>query len=175
MPRWSSVLFLALPCAAPASAHGLLIPSDKDVPPLAMTSHRVEVAVHDQAAVTTVTQVFHNSTPRPLEATYLFPVPKNACVNKFTMFVDGKEVAGEMVEADKARDIYTGIVRRMQDPGLPEYLGNNLLKLRVFPVPANGDQKLTVKFTSVAERDAGLVEYVYPLRADGKTGQAPGS
>src|SRR5207302_1832179 len=144
------VLLVGLACAAPAPAHGLLIPTDKDVPPLAMVSHQVEVAIHDQAAVTTVTQVFRNSTSRPLEATYLFPVPKGAGVNKFTMWVDGKEVSGEMVEADKARSIYTDIVRRMQDPGLLEYLGNNLLRLRVFPVPAHGDQKLTVKFTSVA-------------------------
>src|SRR4051794_12288702 len=110
MQRWFPVLFAALACAAPASAHGLLIPSEKDVPPLAMVSHQVDVAIQDQAAVTTVTQVFHNSTPRPLEATYLFPVPRNASVNKFTMWVDGKEVAGEMVEAEKARGIYTDIV-----------------------------------------------------------------
>ncbi len=168
MQRWFPVLLVALGCAVPAYAHGLLIPTDKDVPPLAMVSHEVNVAIQDQAAVTTVTQVFRNSTSRPLEATYLFPVPKNASVNKFTMWVDGKEVAGEMVEADKARGIYTGIVRRMQDPGLLEYLGNNLLRLRVFPVPAHGDQKLMVKFTSLAENESGFVEYTYPLKADGK-------
>ena len=168
MQRWFPVLLVALACAAPAHAHGLLIPTDKDVPPLTMVSHEVNVAIQDQAAVTTVTQVFRNSTSRPLEATYLFPVPKNASVNKFTMWVDGKEVAGEMVESDKARGIYTDIVRRMQDPGLLEYLGNNLLRLRVFPVPAHGDQKLMVKFTSLAENESGFVEYTYPLKADGK-------
>ena len=168
MQRWLPVLLVALGCAAPTPAAGLLIPTDKDVPPLAMVSHEVSVAIQDQAAVTTVTQVFRNSTSRPLEATYLFPVPKNASVNKFTMWVDGKEVAGEMVEADKAREVYTGIVRRMQDPGLLEYLGNNLLRLRVFPVPAHGDQKLMVKFTSLAENENDFIEYTYPLKADGK-------
>ena len=168
MQRWLSVLFFGLACAAPAQAHGLLVPTDNAVPPLAMVSHQVDVAVHDQAAVTTVTQVFRNSASRPLEADYLFPVPKGASVNKFTMWVDGKEVAGEMVEADKARDIYNGIVRRMQDPGLLEYMGNNLLRLRVFPVPARGDQKVSLRYTSVATRDSGLVEYVYPLKTDAK-------
>src|SRR5262249_49996190 len=173
MQRWLPVLFLGLACAAPAQAHALLLPTDNAVPHLAMVSHQVDVAVHDQAAVTTVTQVFRNSTSRPLEADYLFPVPKGASVNKFTMWVDGKEVAGEMVEADKARDIYTGIVRRMQDPGLLEYVGSNLLRLRVFPVPAHGEQKLMVKYTSVADRESGLVEYVYPLKADGNGADAP--
>src|SRR5262249_12000829 len=46
--------------------------------------------------------------------------------------------------------------------------GSNLLRLRVFPVPARGDQKLTLSYTSVAPREGGLVEYVYPLKTDGK-------
>src|SRR5271155_1160180 len=84
------------------------------------------------------------------------------------MWVNGKKVKGEMVKADKARAIYTDIVRRMQDPGLLEYMGNNLLRLRVFPVPAHGDQKVAVSFTSVNNLDAGLIEYAYPLKTDDK-------
>ena len=112
-----------------------------------MLNHKVSIAIEDQVAVTTVEQTFRNHTDRPLEATYIFPVPKGASVRKFTMWVDGKEVPGELVEADKARKIYTAIVRRTQDPGLLEYMGNNLLKLRVFPVPANGDQKVAISYT----------------------------
>ena len=33
------------------------------------------------------------------------------------------------LEAAKARQIYTSIVRRTQDPGLLEYLGNDLLQV----------------------------------------------
>src|SRR5207248_11109539 len=125
--------------------------------------------IDDQVAVTNVEQTFRNHTDRALEATYVFPVPKGASVQKFSMWVDGKEVKGELVEADKARQIYTDIVRRTQDPGLLEYMGNNILRVRVFPVPARGEQKLAVSFTSVAGSDAGLVEYVYPLRADNRS------
>src|SRR5215471_9197560 len=134
-------------------AAGLLIPAEKTVPPLAMLNHKVSVAIEDQVAVTKVEQTFRNHTPRQLEATYVFPVPKGASVNKFTMWVDGKETKGELVEAAKARDIYTSIVRRTQDPGLLEYLGNNLLRMRVFPVPANGDQRVALSYTSVAPKD----------------------
>jgi Ca-activated chloride channel family protein len=168
MRRLLPVLLLALVWAGPAPARGLLIPQTPDVPPLEMRSHQVTVTIEDQVAVTRVEQVFRNHTDRPLEATYVFPVPKGASVKKFTMWVDGKEVKGELVEADRARQVYTDIVRRTQDPGLLEYLGNNLLRLRVFPVPARGDQKLSLSYTSVAERDAGLVEYVYPLKTDGQ-------
>src|SRR5262249_42618438 len=149
MRRLVPVLFLvaALASANSVSARGLLIPTDKTLPPLAMLNHKVAISIEDQVALTKVEQTFRNHTPRQLEATYVFPVPKGASVNKFTMWVDGKEVKGELVEAKKARDIYTSIVRRTQDPGLLEYMGNNLLRLRVFPVPANGDQKVSLSFT----------------------------
>jgi Ca-activated chloride channel family protein len=167
MHRMLPVLLL-LAVAAPAQAHGLLIPTEKTVPPLAMLSHHVDIRIDDQVAVTKVEQTFRNHTDRQLEATYVFPVPKGASVRKFSMWVDGKEVRGELVEADKARQIYTGIVQRTQDPGLLEYMGNNLLRMKVFPVPPRGDQKVAVSFTAVAPADNGLVEYTYPLKTDGK-------
>lgn len=153
---------------APVQAAGLLIPAEKNLPPLAMVNHQVTIALEDQVAVTRVEQTFRNHTDRQLEATYLFPVPKGASVDKFTMWVGGKETKGELVEAKKAREIYTSIVRRTQDPGLLEYMGNNLFRLRVFPVPPRGDQKVAIRFTSVAPKEGKLVEYLYPLKTDGK-------
>jgi Ca-activated chloride channel family protein len=157
-----------LAAAAPARAHGLLIPEDRTLPPLEMVYHKVAITIEDQVAVTEVNQSFKNNTDRALEATYLFPVPRGASVNRFTMVVDGKDVSGEMVEADKARQIYTDIVRRTQDPGLLEYLGNNLMRMRVFPVPPRAEQKVALRYTSVAPQDSGVIEYVYPLKTDGK-------
>lgn len=152
-------------------ASGLLIPEDRKLPPLAMVHHRVNVSIEDQAAVTTVEQSFRNHTDRQLEATYVFPVPRGASVNRFTMVVDGREVAGELLDAEKARQTYTEIVRRTQDPGLLEYLGNNLMRLRVFPIAPKSDQKITLRFASIAPQDAGVVEYIYPLKTDGKATQ----
>jgi Ca-activated chloride channel family protein len=166
LPLLALVIF-----TAPAFGHGLLIPADKTVPPLAMLNHQVTINIEDQVAVTKVEQTFRNHTERPLEATYIFPVPKGASVQNFSMWVDGKEVKGELVEADKARQIYTDIVRRTQDPGLLEYMGNNVLRLRVFPVPAKNDQKVSVRYSAVAQREKELVEYIYPLKTDGKAVQ----
>src|SRR5206468_10204201 len=171
MSRCLPVLCVGLLWAGSVQASGFLIPTDSATPPLAMVSHHVEVSLVEQVSTTKVTQVFRNHTDRALEATYIFPVPKGASVNRFAMWVDGKEVKGELVEADKARQVYTDIVRRIQDPGLLEYVGNNLLKLRVFPVPAHGDQKLTLSFTAVGGCEGGLVEYTYPLKTDGKAAQ----
>jgi len=169
MRRFLAVLGLALLSVSSVHATARLIPTEKSLPPLAMTAHQVNITIDEQVAVTHIEQTFHNHTPRQLEATYYFPIPKGANVKRFSMWVDGKEVPGELVEADKARKIYTDIVHRTMDPGLLEYMNNSLLKLRVFPVPPNGDQKITVTYTSLNSSENDLVEYVYPMKsADNK-------
>jgi Ca-activated chloride channel homolog len=163
------VCLLMLAVAGSARAHGMLIPDDKQLPPLAMVHHRVDIAIQDQVAVTTIEQAFRNHTDRNLEATYIFPIPKGASVNRFTMWVDGKEQQGELLDGKKAIEVYTSIVRRTQDPGLLEYIGNSMMRLKIFPVPPKGvDQKVKISFTSIAPQDNGVVEYVYPLKTDGK-------
>jgi Ca-activated chloride channel family protein len=168
MRRILPVLALLLAGVGSVQARGILIPTEKKLPPLAMLNHLVTITIDNQVATTRVEQTFRNHTPRQLEATYIFPVPKGASVDKFTMWVDGKEMKGELIKADQAAKIYNDYVRRTQDPGLLEYLGTNLFRLKIFPVPANGDQKLTLSYKSVAPREASLVEYIYPLKTDGK-------
>ena len=86
MSRCLPVLCVALLWAGPVRASGFLIPTDSATPPLAMVRHHVEVSLVEQVSTTKVTQVFHNHTDRALEATYIFPVPKGASVNRFTMW-----------------------------------------------------------------------------------------
>ena len=47
-------------------------------------------------------------------------------------------------------------------------IGNNLMRLKVFPVLPKHDQKVKISFTVIANQDNGVVEYVYPLKTDGK-------
>jgi Ca-activated chloride channel family protein len=168
MRRFLPVLALFLVWSGAAHARGLLIPDDKTLPPLAMLNHKVSITLEDQVATTKVEQTFRNHTNRELEVTYVFPVPKGASVNKFTMLVNGKEVTGELIEADKAKQVYNSLIRRTQDPGLLEYIGSNLLQVKVFPIPAHGDQKMSLSYTGVANKDNDLIEYIYPLKTDGK-------
>jgi len=169
MRRFLLSVTLVLVYVSGLHARGLVIPVDKSIPPLAMLNHRVDVAIEDQVAITKIEQTFRNHTSRQLEATYVFPVPRGASVREFAMWVDGKRVKGELLEAAKARQIYTDIVRRSQDPGLLEYIGHDVLKMHIFPVPPNGDQKIEVSYTSLARKDQDIIEYTYPLKTDGKT------
>jgi Ca-activated chloride channel homolog len=165
---WAVVLFLA--AAAPALAQGLVIPDEPDLPPLALVRHRVRVEVDRQASVTTVEQVFLNNTDRQLEAQYVFPIPRGATMSRFTMLVNGKEKAGEVVEKNQARQIYNSIVRRAEDPGLLEYLGGEVFRANIFPIAPRGSQTITLRFEQILNAQDSLVNYTYPVRASTKRG-----
>ncbi|HEY3450288.1 MAG TPA: VIT domain-containing protein [Myxococcales bacterium] len=157
--------------ASQADAQGMLIPTDTNLRPLVVKYQRVSAEIKDGAAVTRVEQVFVNESPRQLEAHYVFPLPKGAALSEFYLWINGKKTKGEMLEKQKATEIYEGIVRRMQDPGLLEYIDSDVFRARVFPVPANGEQKIELAFSQVLDFQSGLYHYRYPLGGGGKLQQ----
>jgi Ca-activated chloride channel family protein len=169
MRHYLPILLLVLGSAAPIQAQGLLIPDAKyKTQPLAMVSHEVTISIQDQAAETVVEQTFRNHTNQELQANYVFPVPKGAAVRAFQMLVDGVKVDGKLVDGAEARRVCADCVRLSRDPGLVDYLGNNLLTMTISSIQPNKDVKLTVIYSAVATQDNGLIEYVYPLKTDGK-------
>ena len=158
-------LFLALP-ATWASAAGLLVPTGSDRS-LAIDSQQVAVRIDNGIAVTTVTQVFKNDAPQPLEALYTFPVPREASVSNFSMWINGKEVVGEVLERQRAREIYRQVTRvEKKDPGLLEQVDFKTFEMRVFPVPAKGEQRIQISYYQPVDYDSGFATYVYPLEMD---------
>jgi Ca-activated chloride channel family protein len=150
--------------AARTYASGMLIPKDESIPPLAIESQRVDIQIKDGTATARIEQVFRNSVNRNLEAVYVFPLPENASISDFAMYINGKRMSGELVEKDKARRTYEDIVRRMKDPALLEHMGGNLFRISVFPVPANGLQKIELEYSQTLTFEGGLYKYLYPLK-----------
>ncbi len=164
MKRAVALLFAL---AAPAFAQdtsGTLVPTDGG-PPMEIQSHEVQVRINNGIAVTTLTQVFRNNRNAPLEAVYSFPVPREASVSNFSMWINGKEVIGEVLEKREARRIYEQITSQRRDPGLLEQVSYRLFEVRVFPVPANGTQKIQIAYYQPVDVDSGRGLYVYPLEA----------
>src|SRR5882672_12643352 len=149
-----------------------MIPTPRPIPlppvyaPVELNYTKVETRIKDQIAVTSVDQEFYNPNPRQLEGTFLFPVPKGAHIDKFTMNIDGKPVEAELLAADKARGIYEDIVRRQRDPALLEYAGRDLFKVRIFPIEPNARKKITLSYSQLLKSDSGLVNFILPLNTD---------
>jgi Ca-activated chloride channel homolog len=140
--------------------------------PLTVKYHRVTVEIKGQVAITHVDQVFHNPNAMQLEGTYIFPMPEDAAVTKFSMYMNGQEVQGEVLERGKAKEIYEGIVRSMKDPALLEYMGRGMFKARIFPIPARGDKRVKLSYSQVLKKDNNRCSYRYPLNTE-KFSSAP--
>lgn len=141
-------------------------PSPVPITQLAIRYHRVTVTIENQLAVTRVDQVFYNPNDWAVEGIYMFPLPLDATVTNFSLWIDGQSVAGEVLEAGEARQIYEEIVRSMQDPALLEYIGRGAFQASIFPIPPGGERRIELEYTQVLTSENGLVRYVYPLNTE---------
>lgn len=131
--------------------------------PLVLTSQRISAEITDGVAVTTVRQTFRNPLHRAIEGTYVFPLPDAAAVGEFEMTMSGRTLKGEVLERDKAREIYEGIVRKMRDPALLEFLGARLYQARVFPIPPGETVELKLAYSTTLRESGGLGLFQHPF------------
>jgi Ca-activated chloride channel family protein len=160
--------------STPAFADGIIIPEPPICPPcpeppppepvwLTIKYHHVDVTIEDQVAVTRVDQVFVNESQWQIEGTYVFPLPADAAISDFAMWVDGVKFEGELLDRDQARRIYEEIVRQRRDPALLEYIDRGAFRVSIFPIPPGEERRVELEYSQVLPVDGGLVRYSYPL------------
>jgi Ca-activated chloride channel family protein len=115
--------------------------------------------------------VFHNPNDWQAEGMYVFPLPLDAAVSDFAMWVDGQRIEAQILSAEEARQIYDDIVRKQRDPALLEYIGRGAVQASVFPIPPGEDRRIELEYSQVLAADNGLVRYVYPLNTEKFSGQ----
>jgi Ca-activated chloride channel family protein len=162
----------------PVYADGIIIPDPiicapelcpLDIQPLQqliIRYHHVTVTIENQVAVTHVDQVFYNPSDFQIEGIYVFPIPKDSVVSNFTLWIDGKPVEGQVLDATQARQRYEEIVNSLRDPALLEYVGQGAMQARIFPIPPKGERRIELEYTQVLTADNGLVGYIYPLNTE---------
>ena len=151
-----------------SEAAGLLIADGGFGGVLEIEDHDVEVTINNGIAVTEVTQVFRNTENRQVEALYTFPVPKGASVANFSMWIGGKEIIGEVLEKERARQIYNSYKQVRRDPGLLEQVDYKTFEMRIFPIAANAEQKVQIAYYQELDFDHDWANYVYPLASSTK-------
>ncbi len=147
------------PCPVPP-------PPPRETPYLTVQNHHVTVTIDRQIATTRVEQVFRNDSQWALEGTYIFPLPENAAINQFSMWIDGEKVDGQLYTKEEARRIYDDIVRCRLDPALLEYIGRDLFQASIFPIDPGNTRKVVIEYSEILPADAGLVKYVYGLSTE---------
>jgi Ca-activated chloride channel family protein len=171
------VLVVSLAIPTSALADGIIIPEPPICDPapcpmpipieqLAIEYHHVSVEITDQVAITHVDQVFRNDNDWVVEGTYVFPIPLDATVTEFTLWIDGEPVEGEVLTKEEAREIYEDIVRTMRDPALLEYIDRGAVRASVFPIEPGDTRRIELEYSQVLLADAGLIHYSYPLNTE---------
>jgi hypothetical protein len=162
-----AALIAPLAAAAPAHAAGLLAPVDGSRPPLAIQDHRVTVTLDNGFAITEVDQVFHNPHDVDLDAVYTFPLPRHATLSELSLWLDGEEIIGEVVEKQRGRRISAKERAAGRETALAEQRSYVAFDVAVSPVRAGSVTRVRLVYLQPVELDTGVGRYVYPLDEGG--------
>ena len=149
-------------------AAGLMTPVDSNKAALSIKSHHVNVTIEDGYAITEVEQTFSNPHQQDLEAIYSFPTPEKGVVSEFTVWIDGNPVIGEVLEKQKAQQLYQEEKSAGRDAGLTTKVKHYRFEVKVSPVRANQDTRIRLVYMQAANIDNSIGRYVYPLE-EGET------
>ena len=183
--RWQPVLFLLATTflaasVAPARGQGMLVDSrpgqqfrlprpivpPQQAPPASsyrIESLEVDAKLNDSVARVQVSQTFKNTGSGQIEASFVFPLPYDGAIDQLTLLVDGQEFPAKLLTKEEARKRYEEIVRTNRDPALLEWVGTGMFQTSVFPIPAGATRTVTLRYTQLCRRSAGLTDFLFPL------------
>ncbi len=128
-----------------------------------VTGVKVGVVILEQAAVTTMDISLRNRSGSRQEAELAVPVPEGAVIKAFTFEGLASELkAAELLPKDEADRVYHQIVAKLRDPALLEFMGCNLIRSSVFPVEANGTQKVRITYEHLLMAEGDRIDYTLP-------------
>ena len=153
-------LVAALVVADRAKGQALVVGGGSSV---RVESCHVTATVEEGVARVEVDETFRNPASRALEGVFCFRLPESAIVGDFSMWMEGKEQRGRVIDAKTGRQIYDSIVRKQRDPGLLEQTGWREFRVNVFPVPANDVVRVKLTWSDLLRDDAGLDTLTLPL------------
>jgi len=151
---------LALAFAAPCLAQSLEVSKGA---PVSVESVHVEASVEEGVARVEVEETFRNRTDRAQEGVYRMKLPEDAVICAFSMWMNGQEKQGRVLEARQARAVYDSIVAKKRDPGLLEQIGWREFRVNVFPIPARDVVRVKLVYAHVLRDDLGLETLEIPL------------
>ncbi|MEM7515792.1 MAG: VIT domain-containing protein, partial [Planctomycetota bacterium] len=142
--------------------HGAALHPNRRETALILSGVSARVDILERVATTEIEVRLTNTSRRQVEGVVLLPVPSGAAVSGFDFEGAAAEPQATLLPKEEARRTYDDIVRRLKDPALLEFAGFELLRSSVFPVPANGTQRVRITYTQICEQDGDRIDYVLP-------------
>lgn len=139
------------------------IPPDWRPPTVAVHAHQgqpiqlravsVRSTVAAGQAQTVVEMRLFNPNHRMLEGELQFPLLEGQVVTGFALDANGRLRDAVAVPKARGQEIFEDIRRRRVDPGLLEATAGNQYKLRVYPLPPQGERRVQITVSETLPRD----------------------
>lgn len=110
-----------------------------------------------------VRQTFENPYSNRLEANYVFPLPENAAVDRYSFQIDGRVIRGVVKKREEARQIYQQARDRGQTAALLEQERANIFSQSVANIPANGTVIVDIEYVQPIEIDDDNYVFRFPM------------
>ena len=134
--------------------------------PLTVGYHKVTVEIRDQIARTTVEESFANLTDGRLEGVFYFPLPQDASISGFGMWIGNELVEADIVEKQRAREIYEEILREKPRPRPVGMVGREPVQGPRLPHRANAEKRIRIVYTQVLPLRGNAFRYSYALQSE---------
>ncbi|HEX8550679.1 MAG TPA: VIT domain-containing protein [Abditibacteriaceae bacterium] len=139
------------------------LPPQREVE-LKLDSQAARVEIRGAVARTKLTQTFINTANRTVEGYYLFPLPPGAAIGNFAMTLNGKRLESEVLDGDRAREIYNGIVAQWRDPAILEFTDRDVVRARLFPIAAGDKPIVELSYDETLRAQGDSFRYLLPQR-----------
>lgn len=116
----------------------------------------VTATIRGQLARTEFELTYRNPEASDLRGDFLFPLPDDATVSDVGLYFNERLRHSVVVERERARTVYDDVVHnRRVDPALAEWMEGNTFRLDVYPIPANGEKKIYIRYEQdLSSRDS---------------------
>lgn len=140
-------------------------PRDGEVAGFPLQGTTVDAQVSGFVARVRVEQTFRNPYERPVEATYLFPLPDDAAVDSMEMRAGDRVIRANIRRREQARREY----RQARDEGLLASLLEqerpNLFRQSVANIRPGDEIRVALTYTQALPYEEGSYRFVYPMVA----------
>jgi len=130
---------------------------------LPLAAMDVDAAIAGVVASIEVAQTFVNTTGLAIEATYMFPLPDRAAVNRFRMEVAGRVIEGVIDERGAAREQYEQAIATGHRAAITEEERPGVFTLRVGNLMPGESATIRISLVGPLPVDDGELTFRFPL------------
>ena len=123
----------------------------------------VQVDAQGDIANVTVTQVFSNPAPTPVNATYVFPLPHGAAVHAMTMEVGNERIRAQIDRIEVATETFAEAQSNGQAAALVTQERANVFTQRIANLVPGLPVRVTIEYVQTVPQVDGTYELVVPL------------